>query len=244
MTLSNNSSNGAIQPPRTKAQPGDLKLNSGFSADDEEKIVSPGSRFSQTDDFEEDVDDTEGDVDGFGEDAIEGMFDEEELFDSGQVASLEDLGLSDPSGSNPNNTRLMRAGLPRSLQAPEPRPGYAQRFVRYMTKGGQKDINKIMQAKRLGWIPRRIKPGEFQLPTFKIGNSSIIMIDGLVLCEMPLERKILMTQQQRNQTAWNTKAIESQFKEEGRSGDVPVGYKETIQTKHGTRRPVVAPNRN
>ena len=75
------------------------------------------------------------------------------------------------------------------LEAPEPRPGYAQRWVATMVLGQETPTNV---AKRLseGWAPRdvkTIKDGQ-HFPTIEHGKfAGHIGIEGMVLCEMPQE---------------------------------------------------------
>ena len=75
------------------------------------------------------------------------------------------------------------------LEAPEPRPGYAQRWVATMVLGQETPTN-VAKRLREGWAPRdvkTIKDGQ-HFPTIEHGKfAGHIGIEGMVLCEMPQE---------------------------------------------------------
>jgi hypothetical protein len=84
---------------------------------------------------------------------------------------------------------------PQSLDAPPPRPGMTQRWIRAQV-GAEQDIKNWSRKMREGWRPRdpATLPQEYaDLPTAKMqhgnGVSSVITIEGMVLCEMPMARK-------------------------------------------------------
>jgi len=75
------------------------------------------------------------------------------------------------------------------LEAPEPRPGFAQRWIATMVLGQETPTN-VAKRLREGWVPRDIKtvkdPQHF--PTIEHGRfTGHIGIEGMVLCEMPQE---------------------------------------------------------
>jgi len=75
------------------------------------------------------------------------------------------------------------------LEAPVPRPGYAQRWVATMVLGQETPTN-VAKRLREGWAPRdvkTIKDGQ-HFPTIEHGKfAGHIGIEGMVLCEMPQE---------------------------------------------------------
>jgi hypothetical protein len=81
-----------------------------------------------------------------------------------------------------------------TLDAPTPRPGMIQRWIRHQSPGpeGAGDAKNWSRAMREGWVPRAINtvPEGFDAPTGKHGSSggTVIMIGDLILCEMPLVR--------------------------------------------------------
>ena len=75
------------------------------------------------------------------------------------------------------------------LEAPEPRPGYSQRWVATMVLGQETPTN-VAKRMREGWQPRSAKSiKESQhFPTIEHGKfAGHIGIEGMVLCEMPTE---------------------------------------------------------
>ena len=94
-----------------------------------------------------------------------------------------------------NETRVEKSKLASKwrpsnlLEAPEPRPGYAQRWVATMVLGKETPTN-VAKRLREGWAPRdvkTIKDGQ-HFPTIEHGKfAGHIGIEGMVLCEMPQE---------------------------------------------------------
>ena len=94
-----------------------------------------------------------------------------------------------------NETRVEKSKLASKwrpsnlLEAPEPRPGYAQRWVATMVLGQETPTN-VAKRLREGWAPRdvkTIKDGQ-HFPTIEHGRFAWhIGIEGMVLCEMPQE---------------------------------------------------------
>lgn len=75
------------------------------------------------------------------------------------------------------------------LEAPEPRPGYAQRWVATMVLGQETPTN-VAKRMREGWQPRSAKSikDSQHFPTIEHGKfAGHIGIEGMVLCEMPTE---------------------------------------------------------
>ena len=76
------------------------------------------------------------------------------------------------------------------LEAPEARPGYAQRWVATMVLGQETPTN-VAKRLREGWVPRDPKTvKEIQhFPTIEHGKfAGHIGIEGMVLCEMPTKK--------------------------------------------------------
>jgi hypothetical protein len=76
------------------------------------------------------------------------------------------------------------------LQAPKPRPGFTQRWIR-VRLGTDEDAKNSMKKFREGWIPRGLDtvPEGYVPPTFlhsRLGN--VIGVDDLILCEMPITK--------------------------------------------------------
>ena len=79
---------------------------------------------------------------------------------------------------------------PTELEAPEPRDGYTQRWIR-IRHGNTEDAKNSMKKFREGWLPRELQtvPAGYAPPTFlhsKLGE--LIGVDDLILCEMPIKK--------------------------------------------------------
>jgi hypothetical protein len=76
-----------------------------------------------------------------------------------------------------------------TLQAPPPRPGMEQRWIRIRL--GEKDDPRNFQKKfREGWKPVKLSdvPEDFEPPTMAFGRwGDVIAVSDLILCERPLE---------------------------------------------------------
>lgn len=72
------------------------------------------------------------------------------------------------------------------LDAPPPRPGYVNRFIR-IRLGTTRDSARLRQAMREGWRPVRASSAHGNsLPTINLDQfGDVIGVEDLVLCEMP-----------------------------------------------------------
>jgi len=80
--------------------------------------------------------------------------------------------------------------LPTELDAPEPRDGFTQRWIRIKTSEGE-DAKNSMKKFREGWLPRSLETcsAGYVPPTFlhsRLGD--VIGVDDLILCEMPIKK--------------------------------------------------------
>lgn len=76
---------------------------------------------------------------------------------------------------------------PTSLEAPPPRKGFRQRWVRVGSMG-QDDPTNTARKFREGWRPRPAEtlPKDYHAPTIGHGKwSGCIGVEGMILCEMP-----------------------------------------------------------
>jgi hypothetical protein len=78
------------------------------------------------------------------------------------------------------------------LEAPEPRPGFTQRWIR-IKLGNEEDARNSMRKFREGWLPRQLDtvPAGHAPPTFshsRLGN--VIGVEDLILCEMPIRKAL------------------------------------------------------
>lgn len=77
---------------------------------------------------------------------------------------------------------------PTSLEAPPPRPGYKQKWVR-IAIFGRPDVQNMARKFREGWIPRKANtvPKTFHVPSLRSGQfAGCIGVEGSLLCEMPV----------------------------------------------------------
>lgn len=99
---------------------------------------------------------------------------------------------------------------PSNLEAPPPRAGYVQRWIRTMI-GAVNDPKNFNLRLREGWRPRPAStvPGGFTPPTIMHGNhGEVIGIEGMILCEMPIRMARQRKAFYENKTAQQTEAIE------------------------------------
>jgi len=86
-----------------------------------------------------------------------------------------------------SSTRVSNWRPSNLLEAPEPRPGFKQRWIATMVLGQEQPTN-VARRMREGWQPRDIKTVKDALnfPTIEHGKfAGYIGIEGMVLCEMP-----------------------------------------------------------
>jgi hypothetical protein len=79
---------------------------------------------------------------------------------------------------------------PAELDAPEPRAGYTQRWIR-IKLGNEDDSRNSMRKFREGWLPRKAEtvPEGYAPPTFLHSRlGSVIGVEDLILCEMPISK--------------------------------------------------------
>jgi len=79
------------------------------------------------------------------------------------------------------------------LDAPEPRPGYTQRWIATSIQGKDTPDN-VYKRMREGWEPRSADTVKNKLfPTINHGQwEGSIGIEGMLLCEMPEEKHMQM----------------------------------------------------
>jgi len=88
-----------------------------------------------------------------------------------------------------SSTRVSQWRPSNLLEAPEPRPGFKQRWIATMVLGQEQPTN-VAKRMREGWQPRDIKTvkNAQNFPTIEHGKfAGYIGVEGMVLCEMPEE---------------------------------------------------------
>ena len=97
------------------------------------------------------------------------------------------------------------------LDAPTPREGMVQRWIRTSTLSQDDPANLNRQIQQ-GWIPRRADSVRADLlpPTINHGQfRGCIIVEGMVLCEMPAERAAKRREAQREKTRRQTASLQS-----------------------------------
>ncbi len=104
---------------------------------------------------------------------------------------------------------------PSSLEAPPPRPGMAQRWIR-ITVRGEDDPRNVSMRMREGWQPR--KPDTISEDFLGLGSQAGLsegryIVDDLMLCEMPQERYEMRQDYFRRETEQQMMAVETDLED-------------------------------
>lgn len=129
---------------------------------------------------------------------------------------------------------------PSNLEAPPPRPGYVQRWVRCSVRSDA-DAGNLARAARRGWVPRKSETApDFPAPTIKHGEfaGAIGSVD-CILCERPVEvdrRERAIVQARNNRQMQATVSMLSE--QEHRA--MPFELENRTKVIRGERRPKAA----
>lgn len=153
-----------------------------------------------------------------------------------QLLDMGQYGLPDSFGDSLADPYLL--GNTRTFDAPNARPGYTQRWVRF-EQNGKKDIKNITRKIRgQGWRPRRASTvtGPISIPTVAVdGGDAILMVDGYVLCEMPTVYAEKLRRAYEEATHRQNVAVRADFEGSGRSDNTRVSYESSEDVKLGMR---------
>jgi hypothetical protein len=132
---------------------------------------------------------------------------------------------------------------PTNLDAPPPRPGFRQRWVRVQTRAGEDSINWNTRF-RQGWTPRdpkTIPEAANHYPITSHMNQSVIQVAGSVLCEMPIQkvkaREAWIQSENRNLDRSILAETDRTSAEAVRAGHAPIIREDRVETSVGRRRP-------
>lgn len=130
-----------------------------------------------------------------------------------------------------------------NLVAPPPRAGYVQRWIR-VGMWDKPDTKNQSRKLRQGWRPRPADtvPAEFYAPTVDKGQfAGAIIIEGMLLCEMPVElyerhRDVVRDKIDRMEEGIDRDLLRTQHP------GVPISRHRKTRVTTGRRRPIVAPD--
>ena len=119
---------------------------------------------------------------------------------------------------------------PSLLDAPEPRPGYIQRWIATSIQGRDTPDN-VYKRMREGWEPRKADTVKEKLfPTINHGQwAGSIGIEGMLLCEMPVEKHRQMKDYYHSRSLEANESIAGDLDALGRKTGQPI-YQERKST--------------
>ena len=119
---------------------------------------------------------------------------------------------------------------PSLLDAPEPRPGYTQRWIATSIQGKETPDN-VYKRMREGWEPRKADTVKEKLfPTINHGQwAGSIGIEGMLLCEMPVEKHRQMKDYYHSRSLEANESIAGDLDALGRKTGQPI-YQERKST--------------
>jgi len=112
---------------------------------------------------------------------------------------------------------------PSLLDAPEARPGYTQRWIATSIQGKETPDN-VYKRMREGWEPRKADTVKEKLfPTINHGQwAGSIGIEGMLLCEMPVEKHRQMKNYYHNRSVEANESIAGDLDALGRNTGQPI----------------------
>lgn len=123
------------------------------------------------------------------------------------------------------------------LEAPPPRPGFVQRWIRTAV-GGKNDPKNANKKFREGWKPRLAStvPGGFSPPTIAHGQfGEVIGVEDMVLCEMPVRLAKQRDAFYLKKSISQNEAVERDLHRAERPG-MPIRYGNRTQVEKGPGR--------
>ena len=112
---------------------------------------------------------------------------------------------------------------PSLLDAPDPRPGMVQRWIATSIQGRDTPDN-VYKRMRAGWNPRpadTVKDQRF--PTINHGQwAGSIGVEGMILCEMPLEKFKSMKAYYNQRNDEQNESIPGELDAMARTGGIPI----------------------
>ena len=123
---------------------------------------------------------------------------------------------------------------PSLLDAPEPRPGYTQRWIATSIQGKETPDN-VYKRMREGWEPRSADSVKDPLfPTINHGQwAGSIGIEGMLLCEMPVEKHRQMKNYYHNRSVEANESIAGDLEALGRNNGQPIYQERKSSSSRG-----------
>lgn len=128
---------------------------------------------------------------------------------------------------------------PTDLDAPDPRAGYTQRWIRVRLLN-EEDAKNSIKMFRQGWLPRRMEtvPEGYLPPTIKHAKlGDVIGVDDLILCEMPIAKAEQRNAYYRARVTRMIEGIENDIRKVDRGGPRIDMVNKTRVTKRRLRVP-------
>ena len=123
---------------------------------------------------------------------------------------------------------------PSLLDAPEPRPGYTQRWIATSIQGKETPDN-VYKRMREGWEPRKADSVKDPLfPTINHGQwAGSIGIEGMLLCEMPKEKHRAMKEYYHNRSVEANESVAGDLEALGRNNGQPIYQERKSSSSRG-----------
>ena len=123
---------------------------------------------------------------------------------------------------------------PSLLDAPKARPGYTQRWIATSIQGKETPDN-VYKRMREGWEPRKADTVKEKLfPTINHGQwAGSIGIEGMLLCEMPLEKHRSMKAYYNNKSVEANQSIAGDLDALGRNNGQPIYQERKSSSSRG-----------
>jgi hypothetical protein len=140
------------------------------------------------------------------------------------------------SNAREKDSRVKTPWKPASLlDAPPPRPGMVQRWVTTSILGKETPDN-VYKRQREGWSPRAADTvGDFPIPTINHGQwSGCIGIEGMILCEMPIETHREMKDYYSGKSEELNETISAELRSTERVGGIPIQQDRSSSVSRGS----------
>lgn len=162
--------------------------------------------------------------------------------------SFADMGVKDAFTDYTENDFVddLNYNRPKNHNAPEPRPGFDQRFCQ-LEVNGKRDHKGIAKMQANKWRVRQFTKAEVHgFPAVMVKEKAGVYVimgskGGSFLCERPQEISENIRRRNLHQANLQGQATKRNFHEEASKGNVNVTYDDTTVVKRGFK-PVVAPN--